>query len=896
MTIKYIAWGKVICSDVNRLIYGTQGPGLHNKADQAIQKFNTRDENPGLWSGFTAGATIPSDGIKIELTNSVNSLKIWGSTNAGRADPIKINHQIWDRKNGHDKLIIETWYLGYMRILEQLLLKAKEKSPTNNNVDILLGYVSRRLALDTEINTNLLKWIYDTQDGFAALTLDTSFMRNEHIGDINHFVEDYFYIVVKCDNDGNEINMALMANSKSENLHPEIKQLLLSKPRGGKNVNINMAMGSPSSEAQYVLNILREHKNIILYGPPGTGKTHMLIDLMNSFNCNAVYDNLDTEAPIKIVEESNSGEVKWCTFHPNYSYENFVHGIKPIVIGGNLGFEPYVGPFLKQALVAESGTNALLIIDEINRAKTDDVFGATISLLDRDINEKVTLTHPIIAEGVEIHEINSSDNFYVVGTMNSLDKNTTPLSRELKRRFTIIEISPSTEVLRHNLDTNESIDDDLKEFCCALMENLNNKIHKYCGKEFELGQGYFWGLVEAQDKHYSVMADIIVNKIAPHLRDTLPVEFLNDFFGSNNLNVLFEQNTLGFDFIDISDKSDSYIINAYATVIDSHFRYDEDCIDEDDENQVATFEEYELAKITNIYEKLRRYKNVILTGCSGTGKTYIVNKIVQMGLFGETLKMHWHSSTEYADVIEGISATINGNQIEYSIMPGMVRQLAAKQGSKLMVIEGLNKSNAAENFGELITLLEPDKRNLGIEGYDGTISIPEDMHFICTMNPNVENQYKLDSAMKRRFIIINLNPDYDLLALHFGISDYKKTLILNDVNIFSDEDVYCLAIQLLKRLNEKISSALGNDFRVGHAVLWNLCNHSSVLCKLKEILDYLIIPQIEEYCYDEDIVHKLFGHSSPIFSVESHGIEIQHFTSLSDDKFIEALKGLLDNE
>ena len=47
MKIKYIAWKKVNSSDVNRLIYGTQGEGLHNTGDQAIQNFNTLNENPG---------------------------------------------------------------------------------------------------------------------------------------------------------------------------------------------------------------------------------------------------------------------------------------------------------------------------------------------------------------------------------------------------------------------------------------------------------------------------------------------------------------------------------------------------------------------------------------------------------------------------------------------------------------------------------------------------------------------------------------------------------------------------------------------------------------------------------------------------------------------------------
>ena len=105
MKIKYIAWKKVISSDVNRLIYGTQGEGLHNRGDQAIQNFNTLNENPGLWFGFTGGARIPRkkeveyanrvNGTKnpttynILLANSVNPLRLWEDKNDTRHDPVK---------------------------------------------------------------------------------------------------------------------------------------------------------------------------------------------------------------------------------------------------------------------------------------------------------------------------------------------------------------------------------------------------------------------------------------------------------------------------------------------------------------------------------------------------------------------------------------------------------------------------------------------------------------------------------------------------------------------------------------------------------------------------------------------------------------------------------------
>src|SRR5699024_5738801 len=126
---------------------------------------------------------------------------------------------------------------------------------------------------------------------------------------------------------------------------------------------------------------------------------------------------------------------------------------------------------------------------------------------------------------------------YIVGTMNSLDKSTAPISAELKRRFITIEIAPNVEVLRCHLQRNKTLDEKLINFCCDLMRVLNEKIHDFCGKEFELGQGYFWGLVEAVDNHYGVMSDIIQNKILPHLKDILPLECLGEFFTNANLGV-----------------------------------------------------------------------------------------------------------------------------------------------------------------------------------------------------------------------------------------------------------------------------------------------------------------------------------------------------------------------
>lgn len=893
MKIKYIAWKKVNSSDVNRLIYGTQGPGLHNTKDQAIQNFNTINENPGLWSGFTDGAPLPEDGFHLPLANSVNTLLLWRSSSVKRKDPIKINMQIWDRKVDHEQRIIESWYIGYMRILEKVLQKVCVKYSENPHAKELLDFVSGRLSLKVDIKANILKWIYATQDGFCSLDLDTTFMQNEYISDLITFVPQYFHVVVKCEDNGIEKNLALMANSTSEHLHPAIKALLQSNEKGGEVVNIDVAMASSSPDSQRFLSALDANHNIILYGPPGTGKTHMLTELIQSFAADVLFDDLDTEAPFRLTRQTPSAPTAWCTFHPSYSYENFVYGVKPVVVNSQLGFKPHVGPFLKQSLAATEGKRALLIIDEINRGRADTIFGNTSAILSHKSQETVNFTHPIHVDGKEIAGLSTSDNLFVVGTMNSLDKSTSPLSGELKSKFVIVEVAPSVEVLRSHLQRNSSIDEEIVKFCCTLMETLNKRIHAFCGKEFELGQGFFWPLVNAQEKHQDVLADVICNKVMPHLRDVLPLESLGEFFKTENQGVLYSSNEYGYDFNDLSLSTPAQIINAFAIAVDSDYR-----MLVEDNVVPGSVAEAEQLKLEAVKEKLLRHHNVIITGVTGTGKSFLTNKLAEDSFFVQTSKMFWHSSTDYTDTIEGISAVLTDDgKINYAILPGMIKQLADSpvKGPKLMIIEGINKCNPAEALGELITLLEADKRNLHIEGYEGDIQIPEDMYFLCTINPNIENQFKLDSAMKRRFVIANLYPDYDLLALHLNVTNETINPDEFDFDNLDSNSVKKLAVQVLKKVNDAIAFSVGTNYQVGHAVFWNMPNDSK-LSNLLEMFDNVVLPQIEDLCFDADVARKIFGDNSTAISILPYGVEVRRLSSLNPADQIEALKGLLSHD
>lgn len=659
-----------------------------------------------------------------------------------------------------------------------------------------------------------------------------------------------------------------------------------------------------SITAHEVAEKLKVYKNIILYGPPGTGKTHLLNQVLEIMDVSDNYNYYDTSAPISIKAEKNFS-YEWCTFHPNYSYENFVIGLDPMIKDGKLGYKHHIGPFLN--LVKKNFINeneVLLIIDEINRANTDDVFGDTIGLLEinnRDSNA-ISLMESVEVDGVEMNELKINDSFYVIGTMNSLDKSVNPLDYGIKRRFVTIEVTPDGDILKKHIDENKAISKEISEFVMQLFYYLNSQLREYVGKEYEFGQGYFWEITKVENNVIEVLSDILKYKVLPHLKDVFPNEFYLELLKEDNLNKLYHQTDFGYELMDVSQYNEAKIINLMAIACGSKLRLDFKDSQEDvcatSEEYESRFKKYERKLIDDIYAKLKRHKNVILAGCSGTGKSTIVKLLKERFYMCET--MHWHSSTSYEDVLEGISASIGPNgEIDYNYKPGKVLNLikSEKKEDTLMIIENIDKSSASENFGELITLLEPDKReSVSIKMHNNELKLSSNMHLVCTMNPLTISKNKLDSALKRRFIIIELYPDYELLRLWFDIE--KIVIDKSKISRLTSKDEYLnLAIGILQGLNSRIIKYLGVDLQIGHAVFWNLKNEGALtITHICQVFDEIILPILQDYINDEETAKKIFGENSMIVKIRRYGIELRSFKDLNEEERYEVLKELYSDD
>ena len=205
-----------------------------------------------------------------------------------------------------------------------------------------------------------------------------------------------------------------------------------------------------------------------------------------------------------------------------------------------------------------------------------------------------------------------------------------------------------------------------------------------------------------------------------------------------------------------------------------------------------------------------------------------------------------------------------------------------------LLIDEINRGDISRIFGELITLLEADKR-LSAENESivtlpyskEKFGVPPNLYIIATMNTADRSIALIDVALRRRFGFIELMPDYELLE--------KRLLSGED----SAKEVKKLTIEVLKSMNEKIKQLYDRDHQIGHSYFLRLekCNSKKEAIRiLKEIWYYEIIPLLQEYFYDSPEKLKEVAGNFVILEKDGNSYEIKK--NFSDEDFIKELRNL----
>lgn len=245
-----------------------------------------------------------------------------------------------------------------------------------------------------------------------------------------------------------------------------------------------------------------------------------------------------------------------------------------------------------------------------------------------------------------------------------------------------------------------------------------------------------------------------------------------------------------------------------------------------------------------IVKLLARKKNIILQGAPGVGKTFAAKRLAYsiLGCKDDSKIefVQFHQSYAYEDFVCGYKPTETGFVIEKGPFYKFCKKAQADRDNKyFFIIDEINRGNLSRIFGELLMLIEASKRNESatLLYTKESFNVPDNVYIIGMMNTADRSLAMIDYALRRRFSFFPMEPA-------FGLKSFKEYL-----NTKSASKVNLLVAKIVD-LNNEIESDdnLGKGFKIGHSYL---CTDDLSDDALNAIVQYEIIPLLEEYWYDE---------------------------------------------
>ncbi|RUR36656.1 McrB family protein [Vreelandella populi] len=293
----------------------------------------------------------------------------------------------------------------------------------------------------------------------------------------------------------------------------------------------------------------------------------------------------------------------------------------------------------------------------------------------------------------------------------------------------------------------------------------------------------------------------------------------------------------------------------------------------------------------NVLDVLNRRRNVILYGPPGTGKTRTALNVREHweGINGEgtVFNITFHPSFSYEDFVQGFRPE-EDQPGSFILKDGILLTACKKaekekenipngQGKVLLLIDEINRGDTSRIFGELITYIEADKREVkfsfsnSIQGQ--LYSIPDNLYILGTMNTADKSVSLMDTAIRRRFAFMGFFPD---------------PAVYDETNSWASEIEGIRVGEILASLNRRLlDTGIEPDRALGHALLGLKSDSDDVKQQLIERLHYDVYPLVSEYCYmNREAIREILGEF-----VDEFG----NFRNLDNEGLIEALKSLIEN-
>lgn len=257
--------------------------------------------------------------------------------------------------------------------------------------------------------------------------------------------------------------------------------------------------------------------------------------------------------------------------------------------------------------------------------------------------------------------------------------------------------------------------------------------------------------------------------------------------------------------------------------------------------------------LDTISSLLKRKKNIILQGAPGVGKTFAAKRIAYV-LMGEQNEsriqmVQFHQSYSYEDFVMGYKPNGTGFELEYGPFYKFCEKAKDDLGNDYyFIIDEINRGNMSKIFGELLILIEADKRKSKCSVFmpysKEMFYVPANVHIIGMMNTADRSLAMIDYALRRRFSFVELNPSFDSEGF------------LKVIEIAANPR-FTKLVTVIDSLNKYIcKDELGSGFQIGHSYL---CIKEAVDDHwVEEVIKYDILPLLSEYWFDEEAKYHLW--------------------------------------